>query len=168
MLKKVVPLLFTALLFADGPVFKTGQTTVYRTGDDGTYQAGTAHSYTRDNANGIVTDSASGLQWQDNAIGATMTWAAAGTYCTDLNLDGTGWRLPSIEELKSIVDYADTVSPIIASVFQNTASGSYWSSTTYASNPDGAWYVYFNYGYDNANGKTGSNYVRCVRSGQPL
>jgi len=62
-----------ALLLADGPVLKSGQTTEYYAGDDGTYQAGLARSYTRDDGNGIVTDNATGLQWQDDAVGSTIT-----------------------------------------------------------------------------------------------
>ena len=42
----------------------------------------------------------------------------------------------------------------------------YWSSTTYAYDPDFAWVVYFSYGFVSNNGKDDGNYVRCVRGGQ--
>jgi hypothetical protein len=46
-----------------------------------------------------------------------------------------------------------------------TASGSYWSSSSYASNPTGAWNVYFFDGEVFA-GNTGNGYaVRGVRGG---
>lgn len=164
MLKIALPLFFTALLMADGPVLKTGQTTVYKTGDDGTYQAGTARSYTR-SAAGVVTDNATGLQWQDDAVGSTMSWSDAATYCTGLALDSGGWRLPTKQELKSLVDYSRH-SPVIDPIFQNTASYSYWSSTTYAPDTDKALAVYFYYGNGYAYSKTTTFYVRCVRGGQ--
>ena len=47
----------------------------------------------------------------------------------------------------------------------NVASNNYWSSTTLASDTSDAWNVNFNNGNDNANDKTNSNYVRCVRDG---
>ncbi|MDQ7046781.1 MAG: hypothetical protein Q9M39_03875 [Sulfurovum sp.] len=36
----------------------------------------------------IVTDNSTTLQWQDDAIGSTMTWGNAITHCEDLSLDG--------------------------------------------------------------------------------
>ena len=45
----------------------------------------------------------------------------------------------------------------------NVVSSNYWSSTTYAPNTTNAWNVNFNNGNDNANNKTNTNYVRCVR-----
>ena len=77
---------------ADGPVLKTGQTTVYKAGDDGTYQKGIARSYTC-GAAGVVTDNATGLQWQDDYSDnggsiKSANWADAATYCNGLALDG--------------------------------------------------------------------------------
>jgi len=170
MLKIALPLFFTALLMADGPVLKTGQTTEYKAGDDGTYKAGTARSYNR--VAGVVIDNATGMQWQDdysdnaNTI-KTANWADAATYCTSLNLDGPGWRLPSIEELVSITDKSRT-NPSIDPTFQNVTSNLYWSSTTYAFLSGYAWGVNFYYGGDGLGAKTSSFYVRCVRGGQPI
>jgi len=118
-------------------------------------------------ANDIVTDSSTKLQWQDDAVGSSMTWDSAIDYCENtLTLGGyEDWRLPNKNELSSIVDYA-TFNPSINTQFQNTASNDYWSSTTYASYTSLAWFVYFNYGYTNYNVKDDSLYVRCVRAGQ--
>ncbi len=167
MLKMALPLFFTALLMADGPVLKTGQTTVYKTNDDGTYQAGTARSYNR--VTGVVIDNATGLQWQDDYTDnsgtiKTANWADAATYCANLNLDGSGWRLPSKHELKSLVDYSRSI-PAIDPTFQNTASSNYWSFTTGASDASSAWIVGFDNGGANWGGKSDGLYVRCVRGG---
>ncbi len=166
MLKIVLAFFFTLSLWADGPVFKTGQSTEYYSGDDGTYQKGTTHSFSRDDVNGTVTDVASGLMWQDDAIGSTMNWTAAGTHCDGLTLSGyTNWRLPTIEELVSITDKSiASPGPVIFSAFQNTAASIYWSSTADASSTSFAWGMNFGNGDDYANGnKTNSYYVRCVR-----
>jgi len=45
-----------------------------------------------------------------------------------------------------------------------TQSNNYWSSTTYPANYSNAMNVNFNNGNANNNGKTNSNYVRCVRA----
>jgi len=117
----------------------------------------------------IVTDSSTGLQWQDDAIGTTVTmeWTNAITHCEDLELDGHGdWRLPNLAELTSLVDDTRVDPSIDSSVFDHTASNGYWSSTTDAGNSDYAWFVGFGSGYQSGNYKTYSFYVRCVRAGQ--
>jgi hypothetical protein len=170
MFKTVTGVMMLAVLaMADGPVLKTGQTTVYKAGDDGTYQAGIARSYSR--ANGVVTDNATGLQWQDDYSDNSgnvkqANWADAQTYCQALNLDGkTDWRLPSQKELRTLVDRSHS-NPAIDPVFQKTASYVYWSSTTYAPDTSFAWGVTFGHGGGVAGNKTNSHYVRCVRGGQ--
>ncbi|MFI5399236.1 MAG: DUF1566 domain-containing protein [Candidatus Binatia bacterium] len=41
----------------------------------------------------------------------------------------------------------------------------YWSATTYASGPGGAWWVFFSNGDVGTSGKISNFYVRAVRSG---
>ena len=114
----------------------------------------------------IVTDNASTLQWQDDAVGSTMTWESAITHCEGLTFDNhSDWRLPNKKELLSIVDYS-TYNPAIRSAFINTTSSNYWSSTTYASSTSYAWGVRFSNGYTYVSIKGNNWYVRCVRAGQ--
>ena len=113
----------------------------------------------------IVTDSTTGLQWQDDIQAKTTlkTWTAAIDYCEALSLDTyNDWRLPNKKELLSIADYS-RVNPSINSVFVNTTSYYYWSSTTYAGYTAYAWIVGFYYGYTYSSNKTTTYYVRCVR-----
>ena len=49
------------------------------------------------------TDPTSGLTWRNPPAEITMTWSAAKQYCTDLGLDGGGWHLPTIGELRSLI-----------------------------------------------------------------
>lgn len=119
----------------------------------------------RDATKGVVVDTRTGLVWQDDATAAstTATWANAITTCENLVLGGyTDWRLPNINELKSIRDMSRS-GPAIEATFVNTATYYYWSSTSYAADSTVAWNVYFYYGSVNAGLKANSFYVRCVR-----
>ena len=114
----------------------------------------------------IVKDSVSHLEWQDDAVGPIMLWESAITHCEALSLGGhSDWRVPNLNELKSIVDRSK-VNPAIVNGFDNTSSNYYWSSTTYENNKRNAWIVYFYYGKVDYNPKNDEYYVRCVRDGQ--
>ena len=76
------------------------------------------------------------------------------------------WRLPTVKELQSIVDYSMPYTTINITYFLNTVASGYWASTTFANLTNNAWYVNFNNGYVYYNFKTYYNYVRAVRSGQ--
>ncbi len=111
----------------------------------------------------IVKDSLSKLEWQDDAVGSSITWQAAIDRCEALELDGySDWRLPNINELKSIVDRSK-VNPAIAVGFENTSSNYYWSSTSYEKNKSYAWVVFFHYGRVDSSAKGNNSDVRCVR-----
>ena len=53
--------------------------------------------------NGVCTDPATGFEWQQEPSGGTMMWSSAKTHCQNLDLNGTGWRLPNISELRSLI-----------------------------------------------------------------
>jgi hypothetical protein len=111
---------------------------------------------------GTIFDHKTGLQWE-KATGNRMTWQQA--MDRKLTLDGhSDWRLPTIEELFSIVDF-ERHDPACDPVFA-AQSDFYWSSSTYQGTPTGAWYVYFSSGDTNALLKTGGYYVRAVRAGK--
>ncbi len=149
-------------------VFKTGQTRSYTIGDDGTYTLGRERSFTRNNEKEIVTDNITKLQWQDDEIVKTVkvNWATATTTtCQNLTLGGySDWRLPSIEELESIVNYG-AFAPAKYSEFLNMSYNNYWSSHSDVEDSIFAWYVNFYEGNNTLTFKSDSSYIRCVRAG---
>ena len=75
------------------------------------------------------------------------------------------WRLPSLDELSTIVDYygeSDTL--INTDLFPNTQKNTYWTSVTVTNNPTLAFEVPFFYGGSKARDKTIDTFVRLVRS----
>jgi hypothetical protein len=129
-----------------------------------------------DNQDSTVTDTATGLIWQkcpqglssnlcDSGSATPTQFNAAITYCNTLTLVGKSWRVPNINELKTIVDYTVTNAPTIqSSFFPNTSQSPnyYWSSSSYANGGTDGWYINFNTGSFNYNAKNGNYYVRCV------
>ena len=139
-----------------------------------------------DNGDGTITDSTTGLVWDKCSRGqvwdnttppgtctgtaSTHDWAAALAQATAANAAShrgqADWRLPNRTELESLVQI-NAVSPAIdGTYFPATPSNWYWTSTTYAPNPAGAWFVDFYDGDPYADYKTNTNHVRLVRSGQ--
>ena len=103
----------------------------------------------RDNHDGTITDRATGLVWSKADSGQGMNWQEALAWVQKKNaekfLDHNDWRLPSVKELQSIVDYTRSPetshSPAIDPLFNCTAFTNevqqvdypfYWSATTHA------------------------------------
>lgn len=82
----------------------------------------------------------------------------------------TDWRLPSLRELESLVDFSvpntGAAPTIDATYFPNTRINWFWSANNYSSVPAFAWLVGFNFGGSVAVAKTSGLYVRLVRGGQ--
>ncbi|WP_455202617.1 Lcl C-terminal domain-containing protein [Kaarinaea lacus] len=74
------------------------------------------------------------------------------------------WRLPTREELRSIVDYKIKYpGPTINRVyFPNAINQFYWSSVPNANDKDSAWGIGFSFGYDYAYFKSDLGYIRLV------
>ncbi len=172
-------LVLTVFALSDGPLLKTGQVKSYDTNgnvvtdgsvkDDGYYQAGVARSYGR--SGDIVIDNATGLQWQDDRL-IQKKWEDSGSflaeeYCDALSIDSyTDWRLPSIQELGTLVDASQYDPSATEGVFNHISSYFYWSSVATSHSTSYAWYITFSSGSTNYHRKVNSDYVRCVRGGQ--
>ncbi|MEX8501202.1 DUF1566 domain-containing protein [Leptothrix ochracea] len=149
-------------------------------------------NYTKLDANGAalpafattwscVKDNITGLTWEVKTTdGGLRDWTKtytnygdnrlgdASTFVTAVNAVGLcgalDWRLPTAEELQSIVDYAGVNPAIDTTFFPNTpASNYFWSSSPVVGGPSYAWLVDFNGGYVGNVIRGGTVAVRLVR-----
>ena len=131
------------------------------------------------NNNGTVSDTQTGLMWKTCSEGqngtdcsggsaATYTWKLALQQAQTINNGGgfagySDWRVPNVKELVSITEKQCTEPAINLTVFPNTPSVWFWSSSPGAYGSDVAWHVSFSYGYSSYNSKDGGYSVRLVR-----
>jgi hypothetical protein len=111
----------------------------------GRYQIGT----------GTVYDTKTKLTWQQTVPSGTYTFDYSGSsstsaqvYCASLSLSGGGWRVPTMKELPTLVDYS-VASPgptIDASAFPSTPAVEFWSATPDGMISRGVWVVDFSTG----------------------
>jgi hypothetical protein len=168
-------------------------------GQDGEYQKGVTRAYTGPTQHGTypndytTTDEATGLIWKScsqgqtgancSGVAVTLDWTTAQTGvggCNELNAMNSGagyagrtdWRLPSVVELRTILDFsgvnlANTVPRINATAFPNTPAGTgnlgtNWTATDTTVNP---FNVNFSTGLGDFNGgntKPTPLNIRCV------
>ena len=118
------------------------------------------------NGNGTVT--VNGLVWLkdagclgymnwENAMSRAKSLAHGQCGLTDNSKPGD-WRLPTIDELKSIYS--------AKGLFKAVQRNGYWSSSTYAGGTTLAWSVGMDDGYVDYGGKGNLHYVWPVRGGQ--
>jgi len=123
-----------------------------------------------DNGQKIVLDRATSLIWQSEHV-EDKTWQEALQHCEGLSYAGyDDWRLPNINELRSIVtvEVERPGDPMLfgpTSTFPNMVRDSFWSSTPFSSSSgiDSIWMVRFGDGWITISTGTGEEAVRCVR-----
>jgi len=104
-----------------------------------------------------VLDNKTGLVWQRNIdITTQRTQDEANTYCAGVSLSGTGWRVPSIKELSTLVDDTVQFPAWDKSAFPDTDNFYYFMSSS-----PGNLQVFFALGTITSDRNT--TYVRCVR-----
>jgi Protein of unknown function (DUF1566) len=108
---------------------------------------------------GSVTDNLTGLSWQQAISASSYTQAGAATYCSGL---GNGWRVPSMNELQTIVDDSRANPAIDTSVFPSTPVEYFWTSSPVVGIPY-MLAVDFTDGRTNGLDETSLRRVRCVR-----
>lgn len=115
-------------------------------------------------------DRKTGLAWSAGPIGSQEgeTWSNAKRISSELRLLGKeDWRLPTIEELLSIVDYSKYDPAVDKTAFKGPF-GWTWSSTEYKGSAGFAWVVDLGGGGSYFLGRSFHDRVRAVRSGQQL
>lgn len=99
-----------------------------------------------------VLDRLTGLYWLQDAEAAagTMNWGQALQYVKHLDVNlpesSVAWRLPTINELESLVDCSQHTPALPSGHPFANVRDVYWSSTTSFFEPDWAWALYFNKG----------------------
>jgi len=114
----------------------------------------------------VITDSSTDLIWTKETVSG-KTWKDALSYCENLSYAGhTNWRLPNINELKSLTDRSK-YNP--ASYFPDITSEYFWSSSsmTDSGSTHTGWVVNFYNGKVSNNTKTNTYFVRCVKDPIP-
>jgi hypothetical protein len=115
------------------------------------------------NSDGTVTDNLFKVMWGPT-LPEYMTYSKAEKACKDLSFAGyKDWRLPTVNELFSLVDRKKYSPAIDTEIFPDTKSNWYWTSEVYVGSSDDGWIVYFNYGYVSYYYRNSVLYVRPVR-----
>jgi hypothetical protein len=140
-----------------------------------------------DNGDGTLTDVYTGLMWEKKITGgdyntcnltnlhlvnSACSWEQAnGEWITALNTEAfagyTDWRVPTLQELWSIIDY-EKVNRAIDPAFGPTSLSPYWSATSVAQDSQpgtSIWNVDFIYGIARYDWHTNAYSVRAVRGG---
>jgi hypothetical protein len=146
-----------------------------------------------DQGDGTVKDMTTGLVWLKKADwGGQKPWRSTSPDCTSPNYtcyddahsragtlaagaadadlsDGSvegDWRLPTKAELYGLGHGTEAIRFSSPGLFTGVQNDYYWSSTTLASDPDHAWFVYTGTGGAGSTYKHRTNFVWPVRAGQ--
>ncbi len=119
-----------------------------------------------------VLDRETGLVWEQSPNSVATVWRSAEFHCNQLIKGGRlGWRLPTLQELASLIDPTQTQPALpaghpfdSATVQSSNMSTYYWAGTS--SGTDGAWIASFYPAPPAISVKTASHYVWCVRGGR--
>ena len=120
------------------------------------------------NMPGAVLDRETGLVWERSPDPTLQNWQNAQFHCLNRNTGGrTGWRLPALPELMSLVDRSQFNPALPAGHPFTNVQSNYWSATTHAASTTSARNVAFLSGVvglplDKSNN---SLFVWCVRGG---
>lgn len=111
--------------------------------------------------NEIIEDTTHNLIWTKDVNEVLSSWESALSYCQNLEYGGyNNWRLPSINELASLIDYSQKEP---ASLFPDLTSTYFWSSTSANYIPN-AWTIMFSTGRTiSTTDKTNTAKIICVR-----
>ena len=124
-----------------------------------------------------VTDSTTGLVWRRCPEGMAWRGGTCADSATTFTHEGalqraqaqTGWRLPNVKELSSIVDDSKINPAIYMDAFPSTpftlsnSDSWFWTSTPRLDDPRQVWGVSFSYGKADSYARNTSGYVRLVR-----
>ncbi len=111
-----------------------------------------------------VKDAASGLVWEREPDYIFDVWDRSISRCATKTVGGRqGWRAPSIDEIKTLVDL-DQQDPSLPAghPFRNIKSGIYWTATAHPTDDIVAWQLSFFSGQAVTDQKSGTRRMWCV------
>ena len=111
-----------------------------------------------------VRDLGTGLTWQRAVPESLLAFDSAQAYCADLALAGkSGWRVPSLPELLTLIDERAKDPPMIDRLaFPDTPGEAFWSSSYFGGVAGQSWQVYFDHGHGLYGLPSTPFRVRCV------
>jgi hypothetical protein len=127
-------------------------------------------------SNWAVLDTETRLVWEYEPSRVSVSWAGSSFDCNNLDLQNfdlvghrKGWRLPTVQELASLVDTSQLFGLPDGAPFYGVEPTFYWSATTDATAPNKAWgvaFITFSANYIFSVDKTTDRKRWCVRGGQ--
>ncbi|MCB9740856.1 MAG: DUF1566 domain-containing protein, partial [Deltaproteobacteria bacterium] len=109
-----------------------------------------------------VTDAYTGLIWERKVVGG-KNWTGAASHCAGTTTSGkTGWRLPTVAELWSLIDPRFADPPLDPTAFPGASAGLHWTVTPRAGSADKAWALQLAIGYSTTDDAVNQASVRCV------
>ncbi len=165
-MKRLIPgLLATAL--TGHALAQTCPANVKHTAPDSRYDLQSGGAEVWDKQTDLIWQRCSlGQSWDGSACTGSPTGHTWQQALEAARAAGGGWALPDKRELQSLVERGCYNPAVNSTVFPNTPSSWYWSSSSVAGYGDYAWYVLFNYGGDSPDAKHFDYYVRLVRARQ--
>jgi len=118
----------------------------------------------------IVKDPSTSLMWEDtkHTQDGSVSYIEAEKYCIDLELGNhKDWRIPTLLELLSIVDYKRSQPATLKEFSHVDHDRLYWSSTPYVNATESFWGVIFDDGNTDNASAIYDRRVRCVRAVKP-
>jgi len=111
-----------------------------------------------------VKDNHTGLIWEQEPDREHDVWSRSNERCAAKDVGGQkGWRGPSVEELKSLIDPAQRDPSLpLGHPFSNIKSEIYWTSTPDPKDDIVAWQVSFFSGEPVTDQKSGTRRMWCV------
>ena len=115
----------------------------------------------------ILNDPATNLMWEDtkHAEDEAVTYLEANSYCNTLKLgEHNDWRVPTLKELLTIVDYTRHEPATLKEFKRVDQDKLYWSTTEYTNKSTEFWGVVFENGNTDNASAIYDRRVRCVRA----
>lgn len=116
----------------------------------------------------VIHDLQTNLYWEVNSSLELMTWQEfSEEHINKLNERKFGgyedWRVPSKDELRSLVNYNSIDPAFEQSIFKTMVGNDYWCGNGYGPREDCAWVINMNIGAATAKNKTLTSYAVAVR-----